>query len=246
MFNLQNNAVLIGNVFSRNNSRDISDELSLEETYYEIASDIRNHINSSSVDKRVIAISANYHPKVWEAISATAPGTKQTVYNNMQLFNQIVISLVKPSSSLVLIPDQYMLTVAALNHIGSSLTFVNDQSLYNFENFVLENSQYPFNSTYNVVDYQDLIDENFSEKFDFIFAGAISFNSDIDLLYSLVDSLNSGGCLLIGNTSNMSEVYYSQISINVGTYLHRAINSIENVYTYHIPFGIGFDIIVKK
>ena len=246
MHSIHNNAVLTGNVFSRNNSKYISDLLVSEDIYFEIASEIREHIKSLPIDRRIVAISSNYHPKVWDAISADAPGIKQTVHNNMQLFNQMIISLLRPSSSLVLIPDQYMLTVSALDHVGSSLTFINDQSLYNFENFIINNSNYTFNSEYTVIDYQDLINEQFSEKYDFIFAGAISFECDIHLLKVLVDSLNPGGCLLIGNTANMSDVYYVQLPINVSTYLHRAINDLEDVYNFHIPFGIGFDAIIKK
>lgn len=246
MHSIQNNTVLIGNVFSRNNSKYISDSLVSEETYLEIASQISERVRHSSVDRRIIAISTNYHPKVWDAISTNAPGTKQTVHNNMQLFNQMIISLIKPSSSLILIPDQYMLTVSALDYLGSSLTFVNDQSLYNFENYVVNNPGYSFDSEYTVVDYKDLISEDFSHKYDFIFAGAISFESDIDLLKILVNSLNPGGCLLVGNSANMSDVYYVQLPVNIGTHLHRAILELENVYNFHIPFGIGFDAIVKK
>ena len=241
-----NNQVLIGNIVSRKFSKYISDDLNIEESFYDIADSIVNYMNSLSLDKRGIAITGDYHQRVWDVISTRSEGAKQTVFSNMQLFNQMVISMIKPQSSLILVPDQYLITVAALDSVGSELTFLNDQSLFNFENFVITNDAYPFSGNYSVIDYQDLIEESFSEKYDFIFTGSIALYGEIGLLDVLVNSLNSGGCLIVGDSGSMAEIYQTIDYIMMGDKYHDALQELDGTYKYHIPFGIGFDIIIKK
>lgn len=240
-----NNQVLISNIASRKFSKYISDDVLLEEVFYDIATNINSYMNSLNLDKRALSISADYHQIVWQIISTTDPVMKQTVFNNMQLVNQMIISILKPQHSLILVPDQYLITVAALDAMGSSLTFVNDQSLFNFENFVLSNTEYPFSRDYFSIDYQDLIDESFNEKYDFIFTGSIALYADTDLLNIMVNSLNQGGCMIVADSSLMAEMYKSIAYVNYGDPYHDLLCELENVYRYHIPFGIGFDVIVK-
>lgn len=241
-----NNQVLIGNLTARKLSKFISDDLNIEETFFDIADSIVNYINSLPLDKRAVAITGDYHQRVWEVIATKSEGAKETVFNNMQLFNQIIISAIRPSSSLILVPDQYLITVAALDHMGSTLTFPNDQGLFNFENFVITNQSYPFSGNYSVLDYQDMINPDFSEKYDFIFTGSIALYAEIELLNILVNSLNPGGCMVVGDSALMAEIYQDLNYMAFGDMYHDALKELENVYAYHIPFGIGFDIIVKK
>lgn len=80
-------------------------------------------------------------------------------------------------------------------------------------------------------------------KVDFV-GVLINFLSDEDVLFSLMNSLNIGGVMLLSNASNGSEMYVSG-GDSFADSIHRTVVNSGNFYTLHLQGYVSYSCFVK-
>lgn len=237
---------LVSNYRAVEYSKYILESSSELENYLDIADQIKSYMTTLTIDRRAIAISTDYHCHLWDFFSSRVTGFKESVYVGLNHFSQLISNVLRPSTALVSFPDHNSTLVKSLNSIGCSLYFLNSQSLFNFENFVVNHESFDQDISYGTISYQDLLaEQNVLSDLDLIVSGSIDFTSEPTLLEKYISMLRSGGVLYIGETSDFGNVS-KDVRQNRMSQLHDAIKLNNNIYNYYIPFGIGFDIIIKK
>lgn len=237
---------LISNYRAVQYSSYINDKENSQQIRLEISKKINDFIHSLPLDRRAIAISTDYHCHLWDFLSSTTTGFQESVFVGLNHFSQLVTSILRPTKALVSFPDHNLNLVEALHSLNCQIFLLNSPSLFNFENFALTHEGYTQDISYTVLDYQDLLtDAETVTDLDLIVSGSIDFTSEPYLLDKYIEMLSSGGVLYIGETSNFGKVS-ADLGLNRMSDLHDAISRNENIYHFYIPFGIGFDIIVKK
>jgi hypothetical protein len=215
-----------------------------EEVIADASSAIANYKSSISVDKRVVAVGADLYIHLWEPWSALLDGWKERMFISAGLYAQMVLDIGKPTSTLFTTPDRHFDTVALCAERGMEIYFLNNDSLFNFENFIRDLPSYPFNFNYNVIEFSDFIEDT-SLSFDFIQMFSSDFVLDNDLIDAFVDRISSGGFGYISATNEETRLYSEDYFIEPISHILDALNAKDEVSTYHIPNAHGCQVIVK-
>lgn len=217
-----------------------------EEVMTDAADAITNYKTSINIDKRVIAVGADLYIHLWEPWSALLDGWKERMFiSGSGLYAMMLIDVGNPSTALISTPDRHFDLVAYCANQGIDLCFLNNDSLFNFENFIRDLPSYPFTFNYSVIDYQDFINDN-TIGFDFIQMFSSDFNINYDLIDPFIARMNSGGFAYITAANEEGRLYTEDYFIEPIANVIEAINAKPEINSYHIPNAHGFQIIVKN
>jgi hypothetical protein len=92
---------------------------------------------------------------------------------------------------------------------------------------------------------QDIQDGNFDNDYNLIVTYLENFCHDDQMLNGVVDHLASGGALLLMATNDLGSLYVNQEAHPY--YLpHQIMSQREDVLTFHLPFALGYTLVIKK
>jgi hypothetical protein len=171
----------------------------------------------------------------------------------MELFQihlDMVVSIKNPQKVLAFNPDIFFMPyVNKIAKTGVEMHFVNNQALYNFEKFCRDESEVLVDSKsirdidYGVVEYEE-IGSSESTGYEFIHGCAWEFMYDSDFLAKCINSLASGGVLLISSTNNSGKLYRDDYQFHPLNEMHDVLKS-SNGRTFHNSEAYGFTAFVK-
>jgi hypothetical protein len=97
----------------------------------------------------------------------------------------------------------------------------------------------------HTIDMQDIQDGNYDNDYNLIVAYLENFCHDDEMLVGMVDHLSSGGTLLLMATNDLGGLYINQES---HPYHHprQMLSDREDVVTFHLPFALGYTLVIKK
>jgi hypothetical protein len=160
------------------------------------------------------------------------------------LIEELLISIKQPQS--VLIADGATYRFRTLELLGSmnnvSINFVNNHYFFWFEEH-LKNTNNKYSFGYSAYLEDELIDER-EPKFDMVLAAAHNFHQNTNFLEALIDSLNSGGILMIQSTNHSSEIYSPTYKFHEYYPMHEILMKASGK-SFHIANFHGFTVFVK-
>jgi hypothetical protein len=241
------NRFLLASLVTVELTKDISKTLpyNYDTAFNDIHNSIREYYNSMTLDKRAVAVGTDGYLMTHELFDNPAIGWKQVLYMGCDYFALLLANISKPQRALIHGPDVHFNLVATLHSMGCELTFVNNKYLNNFEKFALNNSEYPFEMQYDVMEYFDIYELN-QPTFDMVVFPGISLIRDMDLFNPLIDSLTPGGILQIPYTNDNSQLYGEDYAIQPSYQLLEIIDYRSDITSYHIPYGNGHNTIIKN
>lgn len=92
---------------------------------------------------------------------------------------------------------------------------------------------------------QDIQDGNFDNDYNLIVTYLENFCHDDQMLHGLVDHLSSGGTLLLMATNDLGSFYVNQ-EAHPYYQPHQVLSQREDVLTFHLPFALGYTLVIKK
>lgn len=240
------NRYLISNVLARNLSVDLIDKLGIdyETIYTDFANAAKAFNDTLTYDRRAIATGADPTLYVEDVFATTSSEWFDSLYVYLEHYLQMFYQIKKPKKILVHSPSTSFGLVAVAANDGCELSFVNNKYLYNFENFILKNDDYPFNTSYNVYDIQDI--ENLEEEtFDMITFTSVDILINDVLQEKLVKALNKGGIMIIFSINDYTLFYDQEYHINPVMNLF-SITDNPDINLYHMTNNYGYNIIIKN
>lgn len=214
------------------------------------ATDARaNYVNSLPLDKRAVAVSTDYYIHREALMHDTTPGwfeMQDMIYNH---YLQMVISLIKPKNALLFSLENVSSSLSYLCDIQCDLTVFNTYLNKFYHDFWKSHPEYELNFNYNIIDIQELSlcpDVSAEQKFDFIHFNGIVLSWENDLLDKLIELLAPGGVLYLMLTNDVMRLYGSEYFTSPVYWLHENLSNRNDVYNFHIPDSVGFNIIQKK
>lgn len=206
---------------------------------------IKNHYSSSNLDKRFISVATDTYVHAWDIASATVAGWRDYTYISMGMFAEMIVDIVRPKKALISSPDRHYNLVALLNSRNCELTFLNNECLFNFENFIRDLESYPFEINYSTIDYDQISELDYGTyNFIEVLSTDLIINNSLSSQY--VDLLESNGAIYLPNV-NENERFYSQFYYTepIVPVLDSFLEN-DNVFSYNIPCNVGFQIVIKK
>jgi hypothetical protein len=97
----------------------------------------------------------------------------------------------------------------------------------------------------NTIAMQDIQDGNFDNDYNFIVTYLENFCHDDQMLNGVVDHLASGGALLLMATNDLGSLYVNQ-EAHPYYQPHHIMSQREDVLTFHLPFALGYTLVIKK
>lgn len=240
------NRYLISNVLARNLSVDLIDKFQMDyETIYSDYVNAAKAFNDTlTYDRRAIATGADPTVYTEDVFATTSSEWFDSLYVYLEHYIQMFYQIKKPKKILVHAPSASFGLVAIAANDGCELSFVNNKYLYNFENFILKNNDYPFNSSYNVYDLQDI--ENLEEEtFDMITYTSVDILINDILQEKLIKALNKDGIMIIFSVNDTTLFYDQQYHINPMMNLF-SITDNEDINLYHMTNNYGYNVIIKN
>jgi len=223
--------------------------LALDYNYEEVLTDasqaIQNYKNSIGVDKRVVAAGADLYIHIWETFDALFDGWKERMFISGGLYAQMLLDIGRPNTAVFTTPDRHFDTVALCAERGVEIYFLNNDSLFNFENFIRDLPSYPFNFNYNVIEFSDFIEDT-SLSFDFIQMFSSDFILDSDLINAFVERMSPGGFGYLSAMNEETRLYSEDYFIEPISHILELLNAKAEVSTYHIPNVYGFQVVTKN
>jgi hypothetical protein len=92
---------------------------------------------------------------------------------------------------------------------------------------------------------QDIQDGNFDNDYNLIVAYLENLCHDDQMLNGMVDHLSSGGSLLLMATNDLGGLYVNQ-EAHPYYHPHQMLCQREDVITFHLPFALGYTLVIKK
>jgi hypothetical protein len=92
---------------------------------------------------------------------------------------------------------------------------------------------------------QDIQDGNFDNDYNLIVTYLENFCHDDQMLNGIVDHLASGGALLLMATNDLGSLYVNQ-EAHPYYQPHQIMSQREDVLTFHLPFALGYTLVIKK
>jgi hypothetical protein len=125
------------------------------------------------------------------------------------------------------------LALAQSKNIDTKWNFINDETLYIYENFVRDEYEVTRSQPYSALSYDDIgIGMSESEKFSLISTNASSVYKDMRQLQKLIDSLRDGGYLVLRNSNDSRRLYNSATASHSHRKMHKYLLS-QDGYVYH-------------
>lgn len=240
------NKTVLTDIITKELSKNSS--LSLDYDYEEVISDasqaIANYKSSINVDKRVVAVGADLYIHLWEPWSALLDGWKERMFISAGLYAQMLLDIARPNTAVFTTPDRHFDTVALCAERGMEIYFLNNDSLFNFENFIRDLPSYPFNFNYNVIEFSDFIEDT-SLSFDFIQAFSSDFVLDYDFIDAFVDRMSANGFGYISAANEETRLYSEDYFIEPIANILELINARPEISSYHLPNAHGFHVVSK-
>ena len=97
----------------------------------------------------------------------------------------------------------------------------------------------------HTIDMQDIQDGNFDNDYNLIVAYLENFCHDDQMLAGMVDHLSSGGTLLLMATNDLGALYINQ-EAHPYHHAHQMLADREDTITFHLPFALGYTLVIKK
>ena len=97
----------------------------------------------------------------------------------------------------------------------------------------------------HTIDMQDIQDGNFDNDYNLIVAYLENFCHDDQMLTGMVDHLSSGGTLLLMATNDLGALYINQ-EAHAYHHAHQMLADREDTITFHLPFALGYTLVIKK
>lgn len=212
----------------------------------DVSRSVSEFISSANLDRRVIATGAEPRINLWDILSADVNGWKDHMQLAMGTYAEMLIDIMNPSDVLIAEADAYFNVSALLASKGANLTFVNNEALYYFENFVRDAASYTPSYSYNTVDASDIVGVDFAATYDMIIVPTYFVINDDELLNRYIDRLNPGGVLYIAYANESGRLYTEDFYVEPIVNMFETILDRNDLSTYHMPNGIGYQISIKK
>lgn len=246
MYNLVENRFLLISTVTKELTMNASS--SLDYDYWEVMSDaskaISNYYDSINLDRRVMAVGSEVRIHVWDIMSGNLDGWKEHIFVSSGVYAQMIFDMTPPTKALIFEPDRQYDMVAYLASIGCELTFVNNECLFLFENFVRDLPSYPFSFSYNTIDRNDIPDA--SMEFNFVNVPINELVIDELMMDDIISSMSTGGVLYVPHANQSGRMYSEDYYIEPVTRVYEDILLRNDITSYHIPSAIGFQISIKK
>jgi len=97
----------------------------------------------------------------------------------------------------------------------------------------------------HTISMQDIQDGNFDNDYNLIVAYLENLCHDDQMLNGMVDHLSSGGSLLLMATNDLGGLYVNQ-EAHPYYHPHQMLCQREDVITFHLPFALGYTLVIKK
>jgi len=97
----------------------------------------------------------------------------------------------------------------------------------------------------HTIGMQDIQDGNFDNDYNLIVAYLENLCHDDQMLNGMVDHLSSGGSLLLMATNDLGGLYVNQEALPY-YHPHQMLCQREDVITFHLPFALGYTLVIKK
>ena len=97
----------------------------------------------------------------------------------------------------------------------------------------------------HTIGMQDIQDGNFDNDYNLIVAYLENLCHDDQMLNGMVDHLSSGGSLLLMATNDLGGFYVNQ-EAHPYYHPHQMLCQREDVITFHLPFALGYTLVIKK
>ena len=133
---------------------------------------------------------------------------------------------------------------ALVNRYGAKLSILNSKRLLYYERFAKGTSDILPNVPYKTVTRQELeIDED--TKYDLILGWSSDMENPFLSASTYVDRLNSGGVMVIQNSSDSSFLYHNKTIVSPAWEWHHELKHTHSCRVYHIPLFYGLTIVVR-
>ena len=216
---------------------------------WEVMQDVSRAVSEfhklSNLDKRVIAVGSEPRINLWDIARPNLGGWKDHIQLGFGVYAQMVAEMLKPSEVFIAEPDAYFDLSALAASTGASITYLNNESLYIYENFVRDQRSYTPQYSYSTIDYSDLLDQNFSASYDLIVAPMWYVVNDLEILDAFIDRLNVGGAFYLAYSNESNRLYTEDFHVEPIVDVFERLLEREDITTYHLPNGIGYQISIK-
>jgi hypothetical protein len=133
---------------------------------------------------------------------------------------------------------------ALVNKYGAELSILNSKRLLYYERFTKGTSDILPDVPYKTVTRQELeIDED--TKYDLILGWSSDMENPFLSASTYVDRLNSGGVMMIQNSSDSSFLYHNKTIVSPAWEWHHELKHTHSCRVYHIPLFYGLTIVVR-
>jgi hypothetical protein len=167
------------------------------------------------------------------------------IHNSIEL----MMCAKKPQKVLFFNPDMWSSQfIQKKLHPEIDVNFVNNNALWNFESFLRDESAVVDGKSWRDIDYGVLLPDeigNDENTFDFIQIMGHDASENLSVLRGCVDSLVSGGVLLINSTNNAGKLYRDDYWFHPMNEIHEILKSSEG-HTFHNSESYGFTAFVKS
>ena len=131
-----------------------------------------------------------------------------------------------------------------VNKYGAELSILNSKRLLYYERFTKGTSDILPSVPYKTITRQHLESET-CEKYDLILGWSSDMENPFIGASTYVDKLNSGGVLLVQNSSDSSFLYLNKTVVSPAWEWHHELKHHKGCRVYHIPLFYGLTIVVK-
>jgi hypothetical protein len=168
---------------------------------------------------------------------------------NMHSAMELLVCAKKPSKVLFFNPDIWSSPFLQKNdNQDISVNFVNNQSLYNYEQFLRDDAMQVGGKSYRDIDYGvctiDEIGKNLCVNFDFIQMMGFEAMEDLSIAESCISALSPGGMLVILFSNNSGKLYRDDYWFHPMNEIHELLKKSEG-YTFHSSEAYGYTVFVK-
>jgi len=168
---------------------------------------------------------------------------------NMHNAIELLMCAKKPSKVLFFNPDMWSSPfIQKIDNTDMDVNFVNNQSLYNFEQFLRDGAMQISGKSYRDIDYGvctiDEIGQNSCINFDFIQIQGFEVMEDLSIAERCVSALSSGGILTIVSSNNSGKLYRDDYWFHPMNEVHELLKNSQG-YTFHSSEAYGYTVFVK-
>lgn len=164
--------------------------------------------------------------------------------------HELITSVKKPGKVLTFNPDTVPAVIfQKIKFPSTEIYFVNNQPLWNFENFMRDQSMQIDGKPYADVDYSVVdkseIGQGEAVDFDLITMNVYECNSNSQILIKCIESLAPSGVLLINAVNDSAKLYRDDFFFHPHNEMHKILKSYDG-FVFHESGQYGFTVFVKN